>query len=92
MFIIYKDNSYGILCPILTIETNIEYKKVYLKYIFKNLKDSITKPYRLYKHNNCYFLTEEDNIVVGMKTPETWVVTQLFASADDTIKNYLKGL
>jgi len=92
MFIIYKDNSYGILCPILTVKTDIEYKKVYLKHIFKNLKDSITKPYRLYKNNDRYFLTEEDNIVVGMKTPETWVVTQLFASADDTIKNYLKGL
>jgi len=92
MFIIYKDNSYGILCPILTVETDIEYEEVYLKHIFKNLKDSITKTYRLYKNNDRYFLTEEDNIVVGMKTPETWVVTQLFASADDTIKNYLKGL
>lgn len=92
MFIIYKDNSYGILCPILTIETDIEYEEVYLKHIFKNLKDSITKTYRLYKNNDRYFLTEEDNIVVGIKTPETWVVTQLFASADDTIKNYLKGL
>jgi hypothetical protein len=92
MFIIYKDNSYGILCPILTVETDIEYEEVYLKHIFKNLKDSITKTYRLYKNNDRYFLTEEDNIVVGIKTPETWVVTQLFASADDTIKNYLKGL
>ena len=92
MFIIYKDNSYGILCPILTVKTDIEYEEVYLKHIFKNLKDSITKTYRLYKNNDRYFLTEEDNIVVGIKTPETWVVTQLFASADDTIKNYLKGL
>ena len=92
MFIIYKDISYGAALPVFTVETDKRYEEVYLKYIFKDLKDSITKPYRLYKHNNCYFLTEEDNIVVGMKTPETWVVTQLFASADDTIKNYLKGL
>ena len=92
MFIIYRDNSHGLLWPILTVETDIKYEEVYLKYIFKDLKDSITKPYRLYKNDDCYFLTEEDNVVVGMKKADQWVVTQLFASADDTIKNYLKGL
>jgi len=35
MFIIYKDNSYGILCPILTVETDIEYEEVYLNISLK---------------------------------------------------------
>ena len=85
MFIIYRDNSYGLTWPIFTVETDIEHKEVYLK-------SSITKPYKLYKYKDSYFLTEEDNVLVGLKTKQGWTVLQLFASADDTIKNYLKGL
>lgn len=92
MFIIYKDISYGAAFPVFTVETDKRYEEVYLKYIFKDLRNSITKTYRLYKNNDVYFLTAEDNVIVGVKTPDEWVVTVLFASADDTIKNYLKGL
>ena len=92
MFIIYKDNSYGLTWPIFIVKTDIEYEEIHLKYIFKTLKDSITKSYKLYKYKDSYFLTEEDNVLVGLKTKQGWTVLQLFASADDTIKNYLKGL
>jgi len=85
MFIIYEDISYGAAFPVFTVETDKRYEEVYLK-------NSITKTYRLYKNNDVYFLTAEDNVIVGIKTPDSWAVTVLFASADDTIKNYLKGL
>jgi hypothetical protein len=88
MFIILKDISYGINFPILTIVTDQKYEEIFLKYF----KSNLTIGYRLYKHEDSYFLTDEENIVVGIKNKESWLVLQLYAEADPTIKNYLKGL